>query len=45
MKNLLFFLFLFSITLQAQIDTAPIDKKYSKQIDQLAKSKKNKSFF
>jgi acetylornithine deacetylase/succinyl-diaminopimelate desuccinylase-like protein len=45
MKNLLFFLFLFSITLQAQIDTAPIDKKYSKQIDQLAKSKKIKASF
>lgn len=45
MKNLLFFLFIFSITLQAQIDTAPIDKKYSKQIDQLAKSKKIKASF
>jgi acetylornithine deacetylase/succinyl-diaminopimelate desuccinylase-like protein len=45
MKNHLFFLFLFSITLQAQIDTAPIDKKYSKQIDQLAKSKKIKASF
>lgn len=45
MKNLLFFLFLFSISLQAQIDTAPIDKKYSKQIDQLAKSKKIKASF
>jgi acetylornithine deacetylase/succinyl-diaminopimelate desuccinylase-like protein len=45
MKNLLFFLFLFSITLQAQIDTAPIDKKYSKQIDQLAISKKIKASF
>jgi len=45
MKTLVFFFFLYSITLQAQIDTPPIDKRYSKQVNQLANSKKIKASF